>query len=147
VGDNSGAADGGRHAGWARYLVYPERHVLRTPIVAIVFVLIASVLGAAGQYLFKAGTDRAGDHPLGFLLSAWVWAGMACYLAVMFLFTSAFRAGGMVTVLYPIYASTFIWAALMGWMFYHQPVRPIHVLGMLLLVVGMYCMGVGNSGT
>ncbi len=120
--------------------------MLKTPIAAIVYVLIASVLGAGGQYLFKAGTDRAGENSFSFLISPWVWTGMGCYLAVMFLFTSAFRAGGTVTVLYPIYASTFIWAAVMGQMFYGQPVRPIHILGMLLLLVGMYCMGVGNSG-
>lgn len=119
--------------------------MLKTPTAAILYVLVASVLGAAGQYLFKAGTDRGGNTPFSFLASPWVWMGMACYLAVMFLFTSAFRAGGMVTVLYPIYASTFIWAAVMGWAFYGQPVRPIHLLGMLLLIVGMYCMGVGKS--
>lgn len=120
--------------------------MLKTPTTAIVFVLIASVLGAGGQYLFKAGTDRADNSPFWFLLSPWILTGLACYIAVMFLFTSAFRAGGTVTVLYPIYASTFIWAAVMGLIIYDQPIRPVHVLGMALLIVGMYCMGIGNAG-
>ncbi len=118
-----------------------------TPIVSIVCVLLASLLGAVGQYLFKAGTDRAGGGSLAFLLTPWVWTGMICYIAVMFLFTYAFRRGGTVTVLYPVYATTFIWAAVMGWMFVGQPIRGVHAIGMVLLIVGMYLMGVGNAAS
>jgi multidrug transporter EmrE-like cation transporter len=65
----------------------------------------------------------------------------------MLLFSLAFRRGGTVTVLYPIYASTFIWAAIMAWAIYGQPIRPIHVAGMVLLIAGMVCMGWGNAAT
>ena len=37
------------------------------------------------------------------------------YLLVIVLFTYAFSIGGTVRVLYPLYASTFIWAALIAW--------------------------------
>ncbi len=118
----------------------------QTPLIAIVCVLIASLLGAAGQYLFKAGVDRSGEGGLWpFLTSPWIVLGMLCYVSVMFFFTYAFRKGGTVTVLYPIYASTFIWSAFMGWWLYEQAIRPVHVLGMLFLVVGMYLMGIGNA--
>jgi len=120
--------------------------MLKTPIVSVLCMLVASVLGASGQYLYKAGTDRAVGGGLSYLWSPWILAGMACYVAVMFLFTQAFKAGGTVTVLYPIYASTFIWAAVMGMIFFGQPIRPIHVAGMVLLILGMYLMGVGNAG-
>ncbi len=58
----------------------------------------------------------------------------------MVMFTSAFRLGGTVRVLYPIYASTFIWAAVMSLAFYGQPIRLTHGIGMLLLIVGILCM-------
>ena len=121
--------------------------LVNTPVISIACVLAASVLGAGGQYLFKLGTDQTTGGALAFLRSPWVWLGMGCYLLVMVLFSHAFRRGGTVTVLYPIYASTFIWAAVMGWVFYAQPIRPIHLFGMLLLVAGMVCMGVGNTAT
>lgn len=122
--------------------------MLRIPWTALVCVLIAALLGAVGQHLLKEGATRsATSHGLGFLLSPWVWTGMVCYVLVMMLFTHAFRQGGTVTVLYPIYASTFIWAAVLGMLFYGQPIRPVHVLGMLLLVAGMYLMGVGNASS
>jgi multidrug transporter EmrE-like cation transporter len=117
----------------------------QTPVIAILCVLLASVLGAAGQFLFKLAASRGGEAALGFLRTPWAFVGLACYIAVMLLFTYAFRRGGAVTVLYPVYASTFIWAALMAWAFYGQPIRPVHVAGMLLLIVGMVCMGTGNA--
>jgi multidrug transporter EmrE-like cation transporter len=117
----------------------------QTPVIAILSVLLASMLGAAGQFLFKLAANRGGEAALGFLRTPWAFVGLLCYIAVMFLFSYAFRRGGTVTVLYPLYASTFIWAAVMAWTIYGQPIRPIHVAGMLLLIVGMICMGSGNA--
>jgi multidrug transporter EmrE-like cation transporter len=117
----------------------------QTPVIAILAVLLASVLGAAGQFLFKLAASRGGSAAFGFLRTPWALVGLACYIAVMLLFSYAFRRGGTVTVLYPLYASTFIWAAVMAWVLYGQPIRPIHVAGMLLLIVGMICMGSGNA--
>jgi len=119
--------------------------MLKTPFVAILCMLVASILGAAGQYLYKAGTDRAPGEGVSYLASPWILAGMACYIGVMFLFTQAFKAGGTVTVLYPIYATTFIWAAVLGLVLFGQPIRAVHILGMGLLVSGIYLMGVGNA--
>mgnify|MGYP002063683364 CR=1 FL=1 len=42
---------------------------------------------------------------------------------------------------YPIYASTFIWAALLAFLFQAIPIRPVNVAGMGLLVIGMFLMG------
>lgn len=44
-------------------------------------------------------------------------------------------------MLYPVYASTFIWAALIGLLAYGTPIRSIHILGMALLIAGMWLMG------
>jgi len=118
---------------------------MQTPLISIVCVALASVLGALGQYLFKAGTDRAGERALGFLATPWVWLGMGCYIAVMLLFTFAFRKGGTVTVLYPVYATTFIWAAVMAYFLYDQPIRAVNVVGMALLLAGMWLMGIGGA--
>jgi len=68
-------------------------------------------------------------------------AGVLCYIAVMVLFVAAFEIGGSLTVLYPIYASTFIWAALIAWRVYGTPITMTKVLGMGLLIVGMFLLG------
>jgi hypothetical protein len=103
--------------------------------------VIASLLGAVGQYLYKDGADRATGGLVGYILNARILFGVTCYISVMVLFVAAFRIGGRPIVLYPIYASTFIWAAILGLMIYDIPIRPIHIAGMMMLVAGMYLMG------
>ncbi len=59
----------------------------------------------------------------------------------MVLFVAAFKRGGSLTVLYPVYATTFIWAALIALLAYDEPIKLVNVLGMALLIGGMYFMG------
>ena len=78
---------------------------------------------------------------MSYLVNPRLLAGAACYIAVMVLFVAAFKKGGSLTVLYPLYATTFIWAALLAFIVYGTPIKPVNVTGMGLLVVGMYLMG------
>lgn len=103
--------------------------------------LLAAFLGALGQFLYKSGAERASGSVSSYLLNVRLLGGVVCYVAVMILFVAAFKRGGALTVLYPVYATTFIWAALIASMVYAVPIRPINVCGMALLVAGMYLMG------
>lgn len=114
---------------------------MRTPPASIALFALAALLGAVGQFLYKSGA-AASDGSLADYLANWrIIAGAGCYVAVMALFVAAFRRGGELTVLYPVYASTFIWAALIAWWAYGQPIRPANVAGMIVLIAGMYLMG------
>jgi len=114
---------------------------VQTHPLSIVFFVVAAALGALGQYLYKSGAESADAGLLSYLLNARLLGGVACYVAVMVLFVAAFKRGGSLTVLYPIYASTFIWAALIALAVYDTPIKAVNVAGMLLLVAGMYLMG------
>ena len=103
--------------------------------------LAASLLGAVGQFLYKSGADRAGENVSGYLFNARLWGGVICYIAVMMLFVAAFKRGGALSVLYPIYATTFIFAAIIAMLAYGVPIKPVNVCGMALLIGGMYLMG------
>jgi multidrug transporter EmrE-like cation transporter len=113
---------------------------MTTPAISIAFFVVAAFLGALGQYLYKSGAEAAGATLISYL-NPRILAGVACYTAVMVLFVAAFRKGGSLTVLYPIYASTFIWAAILALVVYDTPIRPANVAGMGLIVAGMYLMG------
>jgi multidrug transporter EmrE-like cation transporter len=113
---------------------------MNAPPISIALFALAALLGAVGQFLYKSGADRAGASLLSYL-NARILLGVACYVAVMVLFVAAFKRGGAMTVLYPVYASTFAWAAVIAYFAYGTPIRPVHVGGMLLLVGGMYLMG------
>ncbi len=113
---------------------------MKTPIVSILLFAIAAVLGAAGQFFHKTGAGKITTAPLSYL-NIWLLAGVVCYVAVMVLFVAAFERGGALNVLYPIYASTFIWAAIISLFAYGTPIKPANIAGMALLVAGMYLMG------
>lgn len=114
---------------------------MNTPVASILMFLAASFFGAIGQFLYKSGADTAGGSIASYVLNVRILAGVVCYIAVMVLFVAAFKKGGQLSVLYPVYATTFIWAALIGWMAYGQAISPQNVAGMILLIGGMYLMG------
>ncbi len=114
---------------------------MKTPSVSIVMFVLAAVFGAVGQFLYKSGAERAGGSLASYLANPRLLGGVICYVAVMVLFVAAFKRGGSLTVLYPIYASTFIFAALIAWAADGTPIKPANVCGMALLIGGMYLMG------
>jgi hypothetical protein len=114
---------------------------MKTPAVSMFLFLLAALFGALGQFLYKSGADRADGSVAGYLANGRLLGGVACYVAVMVLFVAAFKKGGALTTLYPIYATTFIWAALIALWVYGTPIKPANVFGFALLVAGMYFMG------
>jgi hypothetical protein len=114
---------------------------MKTPVSSVLLFLLAAFLGAIGQFLYKSGADRATGGLTTFLLNGRIIAGVVCYTTVMVLFVAAFKRGGSLAVLYPLYASTFIWGAFISLLAYGTVIRPVHVFGMGLLVGGMYFMG------
>lgn len=114
---------------------------MKTPLASMGMFLFASALGALGQFLYKAGADRATGGLLSYLVNPRILGGIGCYIGVMVLFVAAFKRGGSLAVLYPIYASTFIFAAILGWSAHGTPIKPVNMAGMALLVTGMYLMG------
>lgn len=114
---------------------------MSTPFISILYFIIAAVFGALGQYLYKSGAETSGGSIGSYLSNPRLLAGVVCYVLVMVLFVAAFKKGGSLTVLYPIYASTFIWAALIAMLVYGTPIKPINIFGMVLLISGMYFMG------
>jgi multidrug transporter EmrE-like cation transporter len=114
---------------------------MNAPPISIAMFALAALLGAVGQFLYKSGAQAASGSITSYLLNPRILTGVVCYVAVMILFVAAFKRGGALTVLYPVYASTFIWAALIALMMYGTPIRSINIAGMLLIIAGMYFMG------
>ncbi len=114
---------------------------MKTPPISILFFLLAAFLGALGQFLYKSGVERATGGLMSYLANPRLLGGVVCYVAVMVLFVAAFKRGGALTTLYPVYATTFIFAALIGLWAYGTPIKPVNIGGMALLVAGMYFLG------
>ena len=113
---------------------------MKTPLISILFFLLASFLGALGQFLYKSGAERTGNGVASYLTNGRLLGGVACYVAVMLLFVAAFKRGGALTTLYPVYATTFIFAAVIALYQYGTPIKLLNVAGMALLIAGIYLM-------
>jgi hypothetical protein len=114
---------------------------MKTTPLAILCFLVASVLGAVGQFFYKAGADRTRGTIQSYLLNSRILLGAGCYIAVMVLFVAAFKQKASPSALYPLYATTFIWAALIEHALYGRTISVANVAGMGLLVGGMYLLG------
>ena len=112
-----------------------------TPALSVVFFIAASFFGALGQLLYKTGAAVDGTWIERTILNPRLIGGVGCYALVMVLFVAAYRRGGDMSVLYPIYATTFIVGSVLSLLVFGTPVKPVNVGGMALLVVGMHLMG------
>ncbi|MCX6119200.1 MAG: hypothetical protein NT027_16810 [Proteobacteria bacterium] len=113
----------------------------QTPRLSILFFVIAALFGALGQYLYKSGTENTTSDWSSYLYNLRIIGGMICYGLVMLCFVATFKRGGSMAVLYPIYASTFIWGALISALAYGTEVKSINITGMGFMIAGMYLMG------
>ncbi len=103
--------------------------------------LVASVLGAAGQFLYKAGAVRATGTLQSYLVNSRILLGLCCYIGVTVLFVAGLKQKVATSAIYPVYATTFIWAALIEHSLYGRVLSLANFVGMALLVVGMYLLG------
>ena len=100
--------------------------------------MIAAILGAFGQYFYKTGAESASKTIISWITNYRIILGILCYVTIMFLFFLAFRIGGPLTVLYPIYATTFIWSLLIGVFMLGEKVNIFNIFGIGLIILGIY---------
>ena len=112
-----------------------------TPVASVVMFVVASFFGALGQYLYKTGVASSAEGLLSHLTNPRIIGGIICYGIVMILFVSAFKRGGSRAVLYPAYATTFIWGALISHYAFGTEIKLINIAGMATMVLGMFLMG------
>ncbi|WP_127716908.1 hypothetical protein [Halobacteriovorax sp. HLS] len=97
--------------------------------------LLAALVGAAGQYLYKAGSQRLKEVPL--YLNWQIITGAALFTLVMGLFIWAFKLGGKISVTYPMYATTFIWGCILGILIDKEAWNIGQLVGLTLVIVGI----------
>lgn len=114
--------------------------LFKTPAISIISVLIASILGATGQFLIAHAAKRPHTGIVKLIFDPHFLAGAIAYALVLALFAISFKSGGTVRVVYPLYASTFIWALIIGSVTVHQPISLIQMFGSVLLITGVICM-------
>jgi multidrug transporter EmrE-like cation transporter len=110
---------------------------------SILIVLIASILSATAQILFKTASKSL-NYTLGsFVFNIPLIIGFIVYAMVAFLFLIALKNGEL-TVLYPLLATAYVWVAIASPFFFQtDSLTGLKIVGILTIITGVYCMGRG----
>ena len=103
---------------------------MKTKKWAIGLVILCTLFTSLAQFFFKKG---AADLPS---ITIFAVAGLACY-AIGALFLTASFKGGEVTILYPIFSTSFIWVILISKYILGEPVSAYKWFGILLIITGI----------
>ena len=105
--------------------------------------LVAGIAGAGGQYFYKLGASRMSQVPLW---QNWpLAAGVLSFCLVMVAFIASFRLGGRLSVVYPMYATTFVWGALIGVFVERESMTWMQGIGVGVIVLGCILVAMGAS--
>lgn len=112
--------------------------------VPILLNLLAALFGAFGQYFYKLGGLRIGGVAI---YRNWqLWVGVILFCVVMLLFVWGYKLGGRISVVYPFYATTFVWGSLIGVFLTGESWSLIQSagIGFVLLGVSLVAAGIGS---
>lgn len=107
--------------------------------------LVAAVFGASGQFFYRRGSQQLASLPLwkNFDLAI----GCSLFCLVMVLFVVAYKLGGKMSVVYPFYATTFIWSTIIAVVFVGEKVSLTQWFGIAAVTVGTALIAIGQTST
>ena len=122
---------------------------MAAPIRLIGIVLISVALNALAQVGLRAGLKAAGFEPslkwARQLLASWPFlGGMACY-AVSIVVWLYVLSRLQVSLAYPFQAAGYVLGAVLAWMFLGEGVRPLNLLGLALIFLGLVCLSLAAT--
>lgn len=103
--------------------------------------LIAAISGAGANLLFKRASSQIVEVPI--YQNYALFSGLTLFTLVLVLFLTAFRMGGETLVIYPTYATTYIWILILGRYFDQTEISRLQALGILLIILGVSLIGSG----
>jgi len=118
----------------------------------MLLVLLAAFIGSFGGVFLKAGSGelRKGWQYLIIAHEApfFNWrlaAGVAMFLLSSYFFVLGIRPPGQLSVLYPMVALGYIFTLIWSRIFFKEPFTRVKIIGLLLIVVGVFFVGLGSK--
>jgi multidrug transporter EmrE-like cation transporter len=117
---------------------------MNTPLSSIVLILFSSFIGSFGAVFLKLGAEHMRPGVKGFITNYRLGFGIATYLLSSVFFVMAV-AQGELTILYPMVSLGYIWTLLWSYLFFREPFNRSKVLGLVLIIAGVFCINLGNA--
>lgn len=100
--------------------------------------LVAALFGAFGQYFYKTGAQKSDLVQISI--------GVLLFIGVMGLFVVAYKLGGKISIVYPFYATIFVWGAWIGRYLEKEPWSNWNYLGLGLILAGLTVIATHAKG-
>ena len=110
---------------------------------SMLLVFLASVIGSFGAVFLKLGSARINKSPLSFLNSRLVF-GVCLFLGSSVFYAFGIR-GGQLSVLYPMVSLGYIWTLIWSRLFFNEAFTREKFVGLGLILLGVFFVGLGNS--
>jgi undecaprenyl phosphate-alpha-L-ara4N flippase subunit ArnE len=119
---------------------------MKTPVSSMLLVLLSSFIGSFGAVFLKSGAKRL-HHGLKYLiLNLHLALGVVLFLASSVFYVVALKHGE-VSVLYPMVSLANIWTLLWSRLFFKEPVTRSKTIGVALILVGVFFIGLGAEAS
>ena len=106
----------------------------------IVIILFTTLLTSSAQILLKLGVNKSGFSFINLAANYYLIFGFFLYGVAGILTISAFRKGE-VSVLYPIFATSYVWVAFLSNYLLKEELSLFRWFGIILIVFGVSLLG------
>ena len=108
---------------------------------ALTVLIVAILLGAAGQIALKTGINQLGEKPspltvLRSILTRWVFLGFVCYGLSSLLYLMALSRLDL-SYAYPMVALSYVVVTFLSWKLLSEPVPLARVAGLAVICIGV----------
>lgn len=112
-------------------------------LIPIVLNAIAAIVGALGQLFYKRGSEQIGQIPLWTNINLLLGCLMFC--GVMVFFVIAYKMGGKMSVVYPFYATTFLWSSVISVFVLGERIGVMQGVGIAAVFAGVSLIAMGQG--
>ena len=113
-----------------------------TPVSSMLLMLVASLIGSSGAVLLKLGAQEL-NKGFWHIFNLKLAAGVAVYLVSWYFFVLGIRHGEL-SVLYPMVSLGYVWTLLWARLFFHEAFTREKFVGLALILVGVFFVGLGS---
>lgn len=117
-----------------------------TKLWAMGIIFASTLLTSTAQLFWKFGSNKLEFNVLSAITNIELITGILLYAIAGILLILSFR-GGEVSVLYPIFATSYIWVSFLSIYFLGEIMNPYKWIGISAIVAGIVLIGLGSKKT
>jgi len=117
---------------------------MSTKLWAMGIILFSTLLTSTAQLFYKFGVEKLSFDILSIITNINILVGIFLYSIGGILLIISFR-GGEVSVLYPIFATSYIWVSLLSIYFLDEVMNFFKWTGIFIIIAGIVLIGYGSK--